>query len=130
MVWSVGLFTLVYLLQVPFFMAIGIRNTATVLLVLLIVSAIFAGYSIYVLYQREHEGMTAFGIITMFLAVVLILTRYEYVGIFLFVLYSISTISHLFKFAQRERVEAAKAATEASAKAAKKTVEPPADLPL
>jgi hypothetical protein len=120
MVWSVGLFTLAYLLQQPFMAALGVRQTATLLFVLLVVSGAFAGISIRVMYTHELKGLVAYGLISMFLTIILVLTRYQFVGIFLFVLYSGVAIARLFKIAQAER----------HAAVAAKNAKPPADLPL
>jgi hypothetical protein len=126
MVWSTGLFTLMYLFQSLLFPVFGIRNTATILLFLLCVTAALAALSVYVMYQHEHHGLTAFGLIALFLLIILILTRFQYVGVWLFIIYAWSTIAHLFKIVQRERAEAQAAASPTS----KAKPEPPADLPL
>src|SRR4051812_12855617 len=103
MVWSTGLFTLLYIVQKPLMVLLGIRQTATLLFAFLVVAGAFAGMSIYLLYKHELKGLVAYGLISMFIAIVLILTRYQFVGIFLFVLYSGVAIARLFKIVQAAR---------------------------
>lgn len=107
MVWSVGLFAAAYLLQRPFIYLFGVRGTATLLFLLLIISAIFAAISARVLYTHDFKGLTAFGLISMFITAILILTRYQFLGIFLFVIYAAIAIARLFKIVQADRKQAA-----------------------
>jgi len=121
MLLSTGLFAMTYLAQKPLMAVLGVRQTATLIVATLIVTAILAAFSIYVLRKLNHNGLVAYGLITLFITIVLILTRLQFAGLFLFVLYCGVVISRFFKYAEEERRARA---------IARKNAQPPADLPL
>lgn len=101
LLWSMGLFVLGYGFQGPLAMLLGVTNTAAVLFIFLAIAVVCAAWSMYVLYGEEARGLAAFGIVSVTLLVVLLLTRYQFLGLLLALAYDAAAIGKLFKLARR-----------------------------
>lgn len=97
LLWSMGLFVLGYGLQGPIAYFAGTDDTALALFILLGISAIFSAWSIRVLYDAGSKGLAAFGIVAVALLIILLLSRYQFLGLLFALVYDVGAIGKLFK---------------------------------
>lgn len=103
MIWSTGLFLFTYLIQNTLYFELGYTPAATLIFILLLVSAFYGIMIAREFHKRHHNGMFSFGMVSLLILALLSLTPIHSFGVYLYILYAIIATSRLFKLIQDER---------------------------